>query len=118
MKVCFPVMENEGLESRVFGHFGSAPQFVVVDTVTSEMTAINNSDQIHEHGACNPVAGLGGHEVDAIVVGGIGAGALPQAKRRRAARLSVAGRDRLGEHGALSGRRTAGIHAGSHLRRS
>ena len=76
MKVCFPVMENEGLESRVFGHFGSPPQFVVVDTVTSEMTAINNSDQIHEHGACNPVAGLGGHEVDAIVVGGIGAGAL------------------------------------------
>lgn len=76
MKVCFPVMENEGLESRVFGHFGSAPQFVVVDTVTSEMTAISNSDQIHEHGACNPVAGLGGHEVDAIVVGGIGAGAL------------------------------------------
>jgi len=67
MKVCFPVMENEGLESRVFGHFGSAPQFVVVDTVTNEMTAINNSDQVHEHGACNPVAGLGGYEVDAIV---------------------------------------------------
>ena len=76
MKVCFPVMEHQGLDSQVYGHFGSAPGFVVVDMVTSELTAINNSDQTHQHGACNPVAGLGGHEVDAIVVGGIGGGAL------------------------------------------
>jgi len=76
MKVCFPVSENQGLESQVYGHFGSAPGFVVVDMETSEVTVINNSDKIHEHGACNPVAGLGGHHVDAIVVGGIGGGAL------------------------------------------
>ena len=76
MKVCFPVQENQGLESQVFGHFGSAPGFIVVDIITNEFTMINNSDQIHEHGACNPVAGLGGHQVDAIVVGGIGGGAL------------------------------------------
>ncbi len=76
MKVCFPVQENQGLESQVFGHFGSAPGFVLVDLATGEMTAINNSDQIHQHGACNPVAGLGGHQVDAVVVGGIGGGAL------------------------------------------
>lgn len=76
MKVCFPVDRNQGLESQVFGHFGSAPGFVVVDMITGELTAINNSDQIHQHGACNPVAGLAGHPVDAIVVGGIGGGAL------------------------------------------
>jgi predicted Fe-Mo cluster-binding NifX family protein len=76
MKVCFPVLENQGLESQVYGHFGSAPGFVVVDMITSEVTAINNSDQIHQHGTCNPEAGLGGHQVDAIVVGGIGGGAL------------------------------------------
>ena len=76
MKVCFPVLENQGLESQVYGHFGSAPEFIVVDMNTSELVSINNSDQIHEHGACNPVAGLGGHQVDAIVVGGIGGGAL------------------------------------------
>lgn len=76
MKVCFPISENKGLESQVHGHFGSAPGFVLVDTTTSEFTLINNSDRIHEHGACNPVAGLGGHQVDAIVVGGIGGGAL------------------------------------------
>ena len=76
MKVCFPVEENRGLDSRVYGHFGSAPGFVVVDTETRELTAIDNGDRIHEHGACNPVAGLAGHKVDAIVVGGIGGGAL------------------------------------------
>lgn len=76
MKVCIPVVENQGLESRVFGHFGSAPWFVVVDLLSSAVSAINNSDQIHQHGACNPVAGLGGFQVDTIVVGGIGGGAL------------------------------------------
>lgn len=81
MKVCFPVSVDQGLESQVFGHFGSAPGFVVVDMITNAITAINNSDQVHEHGACNPVAGLGGHQVDAIVVGGIGGGALQQLNR-------------------------------------
>lgn len=76
MKVCFPVMENQGMASRVYGHFGSAPGFVVVDMTTGEVTALNNNDRIHQHGACNPVAGLGGHRVDAVVVGGIGGGAL------------------------------------------
>jgi predicted Fe-Mo cluster-binding NifX family protein len=76
MKVCFPVEDNQGVSSAVYGHFGSAPGFVVVDTKTSELTSICNSDQIHQHGACNPVAGLAGHQVDAIVVGGIGSGAL------------------------------------------
>ncbi len=31
MKICFPVEQHEGLESQVYGHFGSAPSFVVVD---------------------------------------------------------------------------------------
>ena len=48
----------------------------MVDVLTSEVTAIDNSGRIHQHGACNPVAGLGGQQVDAIVVGGIGGGAL------------------------------------------
>ena len=76
MKICFPVECNEGLSSAVFGHFGSAPGFLVVDSSNDECTIINNADRVHQHGACNPVAGLGGHEVDAIVVGGIGGGAL------------------------------------------
>jgi predicted Fe-Mo cluster-binding NifX family protein len=76
MKVCFPVAENQGLDSQVFNHFGSAPEFVIVDIANNTFQSISNNDQVHQHGACNPVAGLGGHHVDAIVVGGIGGGAL------------------------------------------
>jgi len=76
MKVCFPVDENQGLASQVFNHFGSAPEFLIVDVTTSEFQSISNSDNVHQHGSCNPVAGLGGHHVDAIIAGGIGGGAL------------------------------------------
>lgn len=76
MKICFPVPEDEGLESKVYGHFGSAPMFVVVDTELREVRAVDNKDQHHGHGSCRPLKALGGEDVDAIVVGGIGAGAL------------------------------------------
>lgn len=76
MKVCFPVLVAHGLESEVYGHFGSAPAFIVVDTDNSNITTINNKDQHHVHGACNPMKALNNQNVDAIVVGGIGAGAL------------------------------------------
>ena len=75
MKVCFPVADNEGIESEVFGHFGSAPLFLLVDTVTNEITAIPNP-RVHQGAGCNPVSGLAGHQIDAVVVGGIGGGAL------------------------------------------
>jgi predicted Fe-Mo cluster-binding NifX family protein len=76
MKVCFPVSEVKGIESEVYGHFGSAAAFIVVDTATNNVTTINNKDQHHAHGACNPLKALNNQKIDAIVVGGIGAGAL------------------------------------------
>ena len=76
MKICFPVETNEGLNSAVYGHFGSAPLFMVVDTDANTVASISNRDQHHVHGACNPMKALDNQQVDAIVVGGIGAGAL------------------------------------------
>jgi predicted Fe-Mo cluster-binding NifX family protein len=76
MKVCFPVQNDEGIESKVYNHFGSAPMFVVMDTDTNAISTIHNRDQHHTHGACNPMNALDNQKVDAIVVGGIGAGAL------------------------------------------
>jgi predicted Fe-Mo cluster-binding NifX family protein len=76
MKVCFPVSKVEGLESEVYGHFGSAPAFILVDTTNDNVTTINNGDQHHEHGMCNPVKALNNQHVDVLVVAGIGAGAL------------------------------------------
>jgi predicted Fe-Mo cluster-binding NifX family protein len=76
MKVCFPVQKDEGLDSKVYNHFGSAPMFVVIDTDSNSIEKINNRDQHHSHGACNPMKALDNQKVDAIVVGGIGGGAL------------------------------------------
>ena len=76
MNICFPVTKDEGMSSPVYNHFGSAPLFLVVDTESKTITAINNEDQHHKHGACNPTKALDGHLVDAIVVAGIGSGAL------------------------------------------
>jgi predicted Fe-Mo cluster-binding NifX family protein len=76
MKICFPAQKDDGLDSAVYNHFGSAPIFVVVDTDTDTITSISNRDQHHAHGACNPMKALDNQRVDAIVVGGIGAGAL------------------------------------------
>ncbi len=76
MKIGFPIQNDEGLESQVYGHFGSAPFFIVVDTEGSGVQRLNNQDLGHVHGACNPVMALGGQKIDALVVGGIGGGAL------------------------------------------
>lgn len=76
MKVCFPVAEDRGLASEVYGHFGSAPLFIVVDTEAGTASRITNNNQHHAHGMCNPIMALDNQRVDAIVVGGIGAGAL------------------------------------------
>jgi len=76
MKICFPAQKNEGTASAVYNHFGSAPVFVVVDTATGEVSAIENRDQHHTHGSCNPLKALNSQPIDAVVVGGIGQGAL------------------------------------------
>ena len=76
MKVCFPVTADEGLESPVYAHFGSAPLFLLVDTDTTAVAALGNRDLHHAHGQCSPLRALGDAAIDAIVVGGIGGGAL------------------------------------------
>lgn len=81
MKLCFPVIQDQGLDSEVYGHFGSAPRFLVVDLVSGKITSVDNSDKVHDHGACNPARAVAGLELDGIVVGGIGRGALMSLNR-------------------------------------
>ncbi len=76
MKVCFAVQQDEGIESRVYNHFGSAPAFIMIDTEGKQVRRIDNKGLHHVHGACNPIMALDGNRVDAVVVGGIGAGAI------------------------------------------
>ena len=76
MKIAFPIREDRGLESPVFAHFGSAPNFILADNASRDFEIVNNPDQHHDHGRCQPTAALGGKVVDAVVAGGIGGGAL------------------------------------------
>jgi predicted Fe-Mo cluster-binding NifX family protein len=76
VNVCIPVTADLGLESPVSGHFGSAPLYILVDLGTRRARALLNARAVHEHGACSPLGALAGHEIDAVLVGGIGAGAL------------------------------------------
>ncbi|MBM6837177.1 NifB/NifX family molybdenum-iron cluster-binding protein, partial [Clostridium saudiense] len=80
MKVCFPINTNEGMESIPYNHFGSAKMFIVVDSETREVKTIDNGNLDHEHGKCQPIKALRGEVVDAIVVSGIGQGAISKLK--------------------------------------
>jgi predicted Fe-Mo cluster-binding NifX family protein len=81
MQICIPIDEDHGLSSRVNAHFGSAANFLLVDTDTGACRTLINGNQHHAHGQCEPLAALGDHPIDGIVVGGIG--------RRALARLSA-----------------------------
>jgi predicted Fe-Mo cluster-binding NifX family protein len=76
VNICIPITSDEGLESPVCAHFGSAPAFLIVDTDSGACRAITNANQHHGHGGCAPLASLQGERIDAMVVGGIGGGAL------------------------------------------
>jgi len=64
------------MESQVYTHFGSARLFITIDTENNLVETIANQDLGHRHGQCKPRRALGGIVVDAVVVGGIGGGAL------------------------------------------
>ncbi len=76
MNLVIPVSEDRGLDSPVHGHFGSAPCLLAVDTDTMQARALPNRDRAHAQGACRPVEALGEARPDAVLVGGIGPGAL------------------------------------------
>lgn len=76
MKVCFPVEENKEMNSVPYGHFGTAPMFIICDTETNEVKTVGNGDLGHEHGKCQPMKALSGEVIDVVIVGGIGKGAV------------------------------------------
>jgi predicted Fe-Mo cluster-binding NifX family protein len=85
MNICIPVLDNRGTDSVVCEHFGSAPMLMLVDSETRACKPISTNADCdgHHHGhghvgGCAPVKLLAGEKVDAVVVGGIGRGALNQ----------------------------------------
>jgi len=97
MKIAFPVQSDQGMRSPVFNHFGSAPLFVVIDSDTYAATPIPNADRNHINGQCQPLAALNGIALDAVIVGGIGPGALRKL-RNRGIRVLKAAAGTVGEN--------------------
>lgn len=86
MNICIPILEDKGLQSQVNSHFGSTQLFLIIDTEKLSTRAIVNKNAQHSHGLCQPLASLSGEKLDAVVVGGIGMGAL---NKLRAAGIKV-----------------------------
>jgi len=76
MRICIPVDDNKGNQSRTYGHFGSAPWFIIYDTVTENIETVLNTNEHHEHSQCNPLASLQQYNLEAMITGGIGRRAL------------------------------------------
>ena len=76
MRICIPVEKDEGINSKVYGHFGSAPWFLIYDTANKAIEVLENGNQHHNHGACNPLGAIEGKKVDVVITGGMGMGAV------------------------------------------
>lgn len=64
------------MESVIYGHFASAPWYLIVDTGSMQTCVIANCDENNLYGGCNPFMALRDLHLDGIVVGGIGDDAL------------------------------------------
>ena len=76
MKICIPTTTKQGKAAEVYNHFGSAPYFTIYDTVKNDFEIIDNGNQNHTHGMCQPMMALVGKDIDAVVCGGMGARAV------------------------------------------
>ncbi|PID77579.1 MAG: dinitrogenase iron-molybdenum cofactor biosynthesis protein [Deltaproteobacteria bacterium] len=74
IRVAFPSEGQGGIDGQRSGHFGHCDVFTLVDLEggeVKEVTTVNNKE--HVQGGCMvPVNLLASHNVNAIVVGGIG----------------------------------------------
>lgn len=72
MRICIPTETDDGLRAKINAHFGSAPYFTIYDTNKEVFEVINNSNQHHMHGMCQPMSALDKKKIDVVVCGGMG----------------------------------------------
>jgi len=73
-RIAIPSMEAGGLDGHRSGHFGHCDVFTLVDVKDGEIDKVSTiANQSHVQGGCMvPVNLLAQHNVNALVVGGIG----------------------------------------------
>lgn len=74
MRVAIPSVGNGGLDGQRAGHFGHCDVFTCIDAEDGEIKAVTTiENQEHVQGGCMvPVNLLASHQVNALIVGGIG----------------------------------------------
>jgi predicted Fe-Mo cluster-binding NifX family protein len=75
MLLAYPVLESDGLNSPISGHFGKAPLFLVVDD-TDCSCAVYSSGMLRSEGECAPLRALAGMGVAEVHCLHMGRGAL------------------------------------------
>ncbi len=73
-RIAIPSVDNGGLDGQRSGHFGHCDVFTLVDVKDGEIIEVSTlPNQEHVQGGCMvPVNFLAGHDVNALIVGGIG----------------------------------------------
>jgi predicted Fe-Mo cluster-binding NifX family protein len=73
-RIAIPSVNNGGLDGQRSGHFGHCDVFTLVDVEDGEIKEVSTiPNQEHVQGGCMvPVNFLAGHNVNALIVGGIG----------------------------------------------
>lgn len=81
MRICIPTMDDSGLDSRLYDHFGSAPFMTLADTESGAVDVIRNTGHQHEHGRCTPVSHVDRDRTDAVVCHGMGKRAVASLRK-------------------------------------
>lgn len=71
MKICIPVMGENGLDERVGGHFGKSPAYVIFDSDTKDVITIKNTSE-HLGGIGYPPEILAKNGVNVVVCSALG----------------------------------------------
>ena len=73
-RIAIPSMDQGGLDGQRSGHFGHCDVFTLVDVENGDIKNVTTiPNQAHMQGGCMvPVNLLAGHNVQALIVGGIG----------------------------------------------
>jgi predicted Fe-Mo cluster-binding NifX family protein len=74
MRIAIPSVGDGGIDGQRAGHFGHCDVFTCIDTEDGAITSVTTiKNQEHMQGGCMvPVNLLAGHQVNALIVGGIG----------------------------------------------
>jgi len=124
MRICIPTEDDRGLDSRLYGHFGSAPFLALADTDSGDVEIKPNSGRHHGQGKCQPAERIDVARTDAVVCQGMGKRAVASLRRAGVAVLITSAttlRDAISQAGGgslrnLSIDEACGGHGGGHGR--